>query len=366
MPNGNPTPKRPDGMTVFDNGNTWTLCCNHEVFDFGLVENRVIGTRPYDGQASGGVTAMVINKHTKLPVDHYVLLSGTLMNCAGGITPWKTWITCEELTSGPASGYEKHHGYCFEVSPNVPNAAPVPLRQMGRFKHEAIAVDRRGGVIYLTEDFNPTSGFYRYTPHNYGKPAFGGRLQMLAIKGTPNADLRTGQTVNQPLLAAWVDIVDPDPPNGEANTLAVYDQGFALGGATFTRLKGCFTFADRIFFTSTNGGNSGLGQIWEYRQRKGNFGILKLIYESPGGDILDFPDNICFGNRGDTFICEDGLTDNYMRILDKRGALTTFAKNIIPGFESSEITGSVLSPNGQVLFFNIQTPGVTVAVWGPW
>jgi uncharacterized protein len=366
MTNGLPTPKLPDGMGVFDTGNTWTLVRNHEVLGSVSETNSVTGTTPYDPVAGGGTTTLVIDKQTKLPINQYVSLSGTGTNCAGGTTPWGTWISCEETLAGINSGYSKPHGYCFEVSPDSPNNAPIPLKQMGRFRHEAIAVDHKLGIVYLTEDVHPNAGFYRYIPNSYGKLSLGGKLQMLSVRNQPNYDTRTNQTINAPILATWVDIANPDPADAETNNSAVFNQGFALGGAKFTRLEGCFAFADRIYFASTNGGNLGIGQIWEYRNTKGNNGILKLVYESPGSDFLDFPDNICFGNNGDMFICEDGANGNFMRILTKRGAISSFAQNIIPNFEFSEFAGSVFTRDKQVLFVNIQSPGVTCAIWGNW
>jgi uncharacterized protein len=366
MTNGQPTPKLHDGMTVFDSGNSWAIIRNHEISDLAGSENTVTGTTPYDNLAGGGTTTLIIDKQTRLPTSQYVSLSGTIRNCAGGATPWKTWITCEETLVGTSSGFAKPHGYCFEVSPNSANNAPVALTQMGRFNHEAIAVDRRLGIVYLTEDANPRAGFYRFIPNSYGKLELGGKLQMLSVKNQSNYDTRTNQTINSPILATWVDIADPNPASAETNISAVFEQGFAIGGATFTRLEGCFATFDKIYFTSTNGGNAGLGQIWEYRNRKGNSGILKLIFESPNTNILDFPDNICFGNNGDMFVCEDGTNGNFIRILSTNGTLSNFATNIVPGFETIEITGACFSPNKRVLFFNIQNPGITFAVWGNW
>jgi uncharacterized protein len=366
LTNGLPTPKLPDGMGVFDTGNTWTLIRNHEVQGSVGEPNSVTGTTPYDSLAGGGTTTFIIDKQTRLPINQTVSLSGTVWNCAGGTTPWQTWISCEETVAGVSSGFGKPHGYCFEISPNSPNNTPLPIKQMGRFRHEAIAVDRKLGVVYLTEDSNPNAGFYRYIPNEYGKLSLGGKLQMLAVRNQPNYDMRVNQTVNAPILATWVDIANPDPVEAETNQSAVFNQGLALGGAIFTRLEGCFAFTDKIYFTSTNGGNAGIGQIWEYRHHKGSNGILKLVYESANVDFLDFPDNICFGNRGDMFVCEDGANGNFIRILDRRGAISAFARNVTPGFEFSELTGSVFTRDKKVLFVNIQTPGVTCAIWGNW
>jgi uncharacterized protein len=367
LTNGLPTPKLPDGMGVFDTGNTWTIIRNHEISDFAGVANTVSGTTPYDSLAGGGTTNLVIDKQTRLPINQYVSLSGTVRNCAGGMTPWGTWISCEETVVGTNSNYGKPHGYCFEISPNSPNNSPVALKQMGRFQHEAVAVDRKLGVVYMTED-NPASGcgFYRFIPTSYGNLSLGGRLQMLAVRNQTNYDTRTNQTVNAPILATWVDIPNPDPAGAETNAAAVFNQGFTNGGATFSRLEGCFSFADKVYFTSTNGGNAGLGQVWEYRHHKGDNGILKLIYESPNANVLDFPDNVCFGNNGDMFICEDGTNGNFIRILGVNGVLSNFAQNIVPSFETFEFTGGIFTRNKQVFFVNLQTPGITCAIWGNW
>ena len=367
MSNGQPTPMLPDGMTVFDTGNTWTLIRNHEVIDFAGVTGAVSGTPPYDANAGGGTTTLLIDKVSRLPVSSFVSLSGTLQNCAGGVTPWKTWISCEENTNGQSSGYFKPHGYCFEVplTAQSPLNQPVALTQMGRFKHEAVAVDHRTGIVYLTEDYNPC-GFYRFVPNRYGRLAEGGRLQMLAVRGQNNYDTRTNQTVGEPLLATWVDILEPNTPLAESNVSAVFNQGFAAGGASFKRLEGCFAYADRIYFTSTSGGNAGIGQVWEYRHRKGDSGILKLIFESPSVSVLNFPDNICFGNKGDQFICEDNNAENYIRILSKHGVMSNFAKNIVANFSTFEFNGCVFSLDLRTLFCNIQRPGLTFAIWGNW
>lgn len=368
MTNNQPTPILHDGMAVFTSGslpNSWVLIRNHENSNFAGSSGAVSGTTPYDAMAAGGTTTLIIDKTSRLPIDSFVSLSGTVRNCAGGATPWRTWISCEETTVGTSNGFAKPHGYCFEVAPRNPST-PIALTQMGRFKHEAIAVDKTSGIVYLTEDNNP-AGFYRYIPNRYGDLAAGGRLQMLTISGHQNYDARTNQTIGTRMLASWVDIPDPDPASAETNLSAVFGQGFASGGAVFTRLEGCFAGLDDIYFTSTNGGNQGLGQVWKYEARKkSKFGYLSLLFESPNAQVFDFPDNLCFGTNGNLFICEDGSTDNYIKILTPHGAVSEFAKNIVPGFESFELTGCAFSPDLKTLFVNIQTPGLTFAIWGNW
>ncbi len=125
---------------------------------------------------------------------------------------------------------------------------------MGRFVHEAIAVDPRTGIVYLTEDIG-TAGFYRFIPRKRGKLEAGGQLQMLAIEGQPKYDTRIGQKTNVALPVSWVDIANPDPPEAEMDNVAVYKQGLAAGGATFRRLEGCLAGNGRIYFTSTSGGD---------------------------------------------------------------------------------------------------------------
>lgn len=368
MTNGQLTPILHDGMGAFRSSslpNSWVLVRNHENANFAATAGAVNGTPPYDPMAAGGTTTLVVDKQTRLLSDSFVSLSGTVKNCAGGMTPWGSWITCEETTVGVSSGFANSHGYCFEVDPMTPSA-PVPLTAMGRFVHEAAAVDRFEGIVYLTEDSNP-AGFYRFLPNRPGVLAQGGKLQMLAINGQPNADLRTNRTVGETLNVEWVDIADPNPSAAETNISAVFSQGFTSGGASFARLEGCFADFRSVYFTSTNGGNQGLGQVWRCESRKkSRFGRLTLIFESPSAEVLDFPDNICFGPRGNMYICEDGSAGNFLRLLKPSGTIHDFAKNVVPSFEPYEFTGSVFSPDLQTLFVNIQTPGLTFAIWGPW
>lgn len=368
MTNGQPTPILHDGMGLFRSAslpNSWVIVRNHENGNFAGSSGAVSGTPAYDPMAAGGTTTLVVDKQTRLVSDSFVSLSGTVRNCAGGSTPWNTWISCEETTAGTSNGFANPHGYCFEVNP-LTSSPPIPLTAMGRFNHEAVGVDRFEGIVYLTEDTNP-AGFYRFLPNRPGDLAQGGKLQMLAIHGQPNADLRTNRTVGETFDVEWVDIANPNPSAAETNLAAVFNQGFALGGASFARLEGCFPDFRSVYFTSTNGGNQGLGQVWKCEsRRKSRFGRLTLVFESPSAAVLDFPDNICFGPLGNMFICEDGSTDNYMRVLSRAGAISDFAKNVVPGFETYEFTGSAFSPDLQTLFVNIQTPGLTLAIWGPW
>jgi hypothetical protein len=356
MSDGAPTPAVHDGMAAFalPNGHI-RLVRNHEIRNnpatsgaFGDV------SKAYDPKAGGGTTSLEINPVTRELVRDFISLNGTITNCAGGLTPWGAWLTCEEDTRGLVAGYGQPHGYIFEVpSSSESTVQGVPLKAMGRFVHEAIAVDPFTGIVYETED-RGTSGFYRFIPAEPGQLVAGGQLQMLAVKDRSQYDTRRGQSQRAPMLATWVDIDDPDPANAEADSLAVFNQGFAKGGAVFARLEGTWYGNGSIYFNSTSGGDAGQGQVWEYRPLGpgASDGLLSLVFESPGAEVLNSPDNITVSPRGGLILCEDGS-----------GQIFKFAENLISG---GEFAGACYSPDGQTLFVNIQSPGTTFAIWGPW
>jgi uncharacterized protein len=383
MSDGKPTPPSHDGMAAFETNNSdddddrrdhdrrkkrnrlITLVRNHEV-TFSNPGAALDPANAYDPTTGGGTTTLIVDAETRLPVRSFVSISGTHNNCAGGATPWGSWITCEENVGGLARGFSKPHGYAFEVSARATRPVdPIPIKAMGRFSHEALAVDSRTGIVYETEDRNP-GGLYRYIPHRRDNLAAGGRLQMLAIKDQPNYDTRTGQTPFQTLRVAWVDIDDPDPANAETVSGAVFNQGFAGGGASFSRLEGIWYGDGSIFFASTDGGNARRGQIWRYRPRGRSGGLLTLIFESPSADVLDSPDNICVTPGGGLILCEDGSGQEFLHGLTQQGEIFKFAMNIVPGFTGSEFAGATFSPDGETLFVNLQGPGITFAIWGPW
>jgi secreted PhoX family phosphatase len=318
----------------------------------------------------------VIDPKSRELKQSFVSLSGTLHNCAGGPTPWGSWISCEETVLGAnkfkdsrgieRGGFAKNHGYCFEVFASDNELRPAtPLTTMGRFVHEAIAVDPKTGFVYETED-RGSAGFYRFLPKKKGKLVEGGRLQMLAIKGRPKFDTRVGQQQGAKYDAIWVDIDDPDPAAAETDELSVYKQGLEKGAATFARLEGCWYGNGAIFFTATSGGDQRRGQVWQYTPRARNDGVLTLLFESPDVAVLDGPDNLCISPRGGLVLCEDGREEQFVRGLTTEGKIFDFARNLVSGFETREFAGATFSPDGQTLFFNIQTPGLTFAVWGPW
>jgi len=377
MTDGTPTPGAFDGMAAFalPNGHV-RLIRNHENRDLPFTA-RLKG-RPetaYDRKAGACVTSLELQLSadgTPTLVKDFISLNGTTINCAGGPTPWGSWLTCEETTEGKQIGWEQEHGYIFEIPASAEGPVEaVPLKAMGRFVHEAVAVDPDTGIVYETED-RQIAGFYRFIPSEKGVLRGGGRLEMLAIAGRENYDTADGQRVGVDLPVSWVEIRNPDPGTlwGEDNN--VFAQGFTRGGARFSRLEGCW-YADRsIYFHATNGGDAKLGQVWRYRpgSTAADGGTLTLIFESPSKDVLNAPDNITVSPRGGIVICEDNEAP-FVRGLTKDGAIFDLAKNLV---NPTEFAGACFSPDGRVLFVNIMGStvdagphvGYTLAIRGPW
>jgi hypothetical protein len=377
MSDGNATPCGFDGMAAFalPNGNV-RLIRNHENRDApGTAVVKGDPSKAYDPKGGGGTTSLEVRvgeDGTAALVRDFVSLNGTIVNCAGGPTPWGSWLSCEESVDGRAHGWGQEHGYIFEVPVTAEGpVTPIPLKAMGRFVHEAIAVDRVTGIVYETEDRTPTAGFYRFIPATRGRLAAGGRLQMLAIEGRPNYDTGTRQKVGASLPARWVDIADPDPKEYGNALTAIFDQGYAKGAARFARLEGCWHGDRSIYFHATNGGDARVGQVWRYRPTSADRGDLVLAFESPSRDVLDYPDNITVSPRGGIVICEDGEGEQYVRGLTPNGAIFDLGKNLL---NQTEFAGACFSPDGRVLFVNIQgsgrdsgtEQGRTLAIRGPW
>jgi secreted PhoX family phosphatase len=420
MSDGYPTPLALDGMGSFASRRRHGRGRDHLVRLVRNSEDRnaagtvggLLGDRSaaYDPTAFGGTTTLVYDEHRRELVQDFVSLNGTTVNCAGGISyRRRAWLTGEETVGGPDSAdplarFAKRHGYLFQTpvdrGPNELEAG-VPVVAAGRFSHEAAAVDQATGIVYETEDpgSGVGAGFYRYTPSDPDDLTAGGLLDMLAIAGEPNLDLREGRTRGERLPVQWVRIEEPDPElTRVGDPRSTFNQGWAKGGAKFNRLEGCWEDEGTIFFVSTSGGDAkngdvnsdgyeeGFGQVWAYRPGKGG-GTLKLVYESPSGAELDSPDNLTVTPRGGLIACEDDASSEYVDThplapgienvnrligITRAGEAFELAVNVLNG---SELAGVSFSPRGRTLFFNLfgrarfdedPVEGMTCAVTGPW
>src|SRR5690554_818058 len=324
----------------------------------------------------GGTTTFVYNENTGTLEKQFMSLAGTIRNCAGGVTPWNTWLTCEESTvrAGAYEGSaEKDHGYVFEVpaSESAGLARPIPIKAMGRFNHEAVAVDFSTGIVYQTED-RSDGIFYRYIPKTPGKLIDGGKLQALVVLGEKSRDTRNWKDqegpafpINQSVDVAWVDIENVESPEDDLRM-----QGFDKGAAVFARGEGIWFGDKELYFACTNGGQIGAGQVFRYRpsQQEGtsreikNPGKLELFAEPNDREILKNCDNLAVAPWGDVVLCEDHKNP-FLVGITPAGEIYKLAENV--GYES-ELAGGVFSPSGKTYFVNIQGPGITVAITGPW
>ncbi|HET7180428.1 MAG TPA: alkaline phosphatase PhoX [Chryseosolibacter sp.] len=398
MSDGFLSPGAHDGMGAFRGANGKTLLVrNHELTPGSYGEgpfgrnnemvSKISRDKIYDFASGGkymcvgGTTTMVYNEQTGKVETEYLSLVGTVRNCSGGVTPWKSWITCEEtnFTKGGDNGFlEKDHGYPFEVPAReeIGLVDPVPIKAMGRFVHESAAVHPTLGIVYQTED-EGDGLLYRYLPNTvpnaYGDLQKGGKLQCLSLKEWKSADTHNGKSrkdnffpENKPFEVEWLDLDDIDSPNGDLRL-----RGFQQGAAKFSSGEGITFGKNEVFFTASSGGRAGLGQIFRYvpskyegqAREKEAPGTLELFLESKEADAFDSCDNLTVSPWGDVVICEDKEDPRIVGVTPS-GETYVIAKNI--GYRDSEFTGPAFSPTGKTLFVNIQSPGLTLAITGPW
>ncbi|MXP30374.1 DUF839 domain-containing protein [Erythrobacter jejuensis] len=367
MDDGGTVPDAADGMGCFDIGNgKIALVRNHELNpmqEAGADLTEGYGRWP-DGRVFPGGTTNILLDAATLTVERQArTLAGTIRNCSGGITPWGTWITCEE-PGGRGLSMAKQHGYAFEVPATATGLVdPVPLKAMGRFNHEAACVDPATGIVYMTEDASDGL-LYRFLPAVPGDLAKGGKLQALALEnGISDARNRDAVTVR---IGAKHAIVWRDLDNVEAPDNDLRIRGAAAGGVTFYRGEGMHMGDGELYFCCSGGGAAKLGQIFRITPSRGSEpDTLDLFFESTDPDQFNYGDNLCVAPNGHLVICEDQYTevvDNYLRGIDLAGRAYPLGRLR----RQTELAGACFSPDGQTMFVNAYSPTITLAIKGPW
>ena len=379
MSDGLTVPDKADGMASFigEDGKI-ILIRNHEIGHFKTIE-KLLKLNPFYKNKNymnknknliydlgkngvpccGGTTTLVYNPKSKKIEKEYLSLAGTLVNCSGGPTPWNTWISCEETVATQNYDLAKNHGYNFEVTPseniNLNNA--IPLKAMGRFRHEGVAIDPFTSIAYQTED-RDEGLIYKFIPNTKEQYIMGGKLQTLSIKNGLN-DTRNwnknNYNKNIKYKIEWLDIEDVENKDDKLR-YSMADKGAAI----FARPEGIWFSNNIVYFTCTSGGTKKLGQIWKLDVKKQT---IELMFESHNSDTMRKCDNITIAPWGDVIVCEDGKGKDKIIGIKENGDTYVIAENI---FNNSEFAGVNFSPDGSILFVNIYSPTMTIAITGPW
>ncbi|MDB2380298.1 DUF839 domain-containing protein [Luminiphilus sp.] len=370
MSDGASVPDKADGMGCFDLGDgQLALVRNHELVstdDSGGAFAMGFGSKD-GGFVPGGTTHVILDAKTLTVTDQFRSLGGTIRNCSGGVTPWNTWLTCEESTTGPGrefgEGLVKNHGWVFEVPANARGlVAPEPLYALGRFNHEAACVDPETGFVYLTED-RDDSVLYRFIPKQSGQLAMGGRLQAMQVVGAPDLRNWSATSLRPSGVSAvnWLDLDDVESPRDDLRHRA-----HAKGASLIARGEGIHMAQGEAYICSTSGGAARLGQILRlHLSDTGEHDRLELFFESVSTHQFNFGDNLTVAPNGHLVVCEDQYTakvDNFLRGITPEGHAYPLARLRL----QTELAGACFSPDGATLFVNVYAPTKTLAITGPW
>ena len=379
MSDGLTVPDKADGMASFmGKDGKIILIRNHEIGHFKTIE-KLLQLNPFYKNKNymnenknliydigknavpccGGTTTLVYNPNSQKIEKEYLSLAGTLVNCSGGPTPWNTWISCEETVATQNYDLTKNHGYNFEVIPseNIGLNNAIPLKAMGRFRHEGVAIDPITNIAYQTED-RDEGLIYKFIPNTKEKYIMGGKLQTLSIKNGLN-DTRNWNKKNYnkniKYKIEWLDIEDIENKDDKLR-YNMADKGAAI----FARPEGIWFSNNIVYFTCTSGGAKKIGQIWKIDVKNQT---IELMFESHNSNTMRKCDNITIAPWGDVIVCEDGKGKDKIIGIKKNGDTYVIAENSL---NNSEFAGVNFSPDGSILFVNIYSPTMTIAITGPW
>ncbi|NMO54586.1 DUF839 domain-containing protein [Actinoplanes sp. TBRC 11911] len=409
------TPAFHDGTGVVDaDHDKLTIIQNHEMTPhmsaFGVPH--IAGT-VYDPGApnAGGCTVIVTDRNGRTKSE-WVGISGTVRNCAGGVTPWGTWLTCEETfinagtawTAGGQSGvYQKDHGYVFEVTRSESKRqVPKPIKAFGRYEHEALAVEPDLKRVYLSEDASGPNGlFYRWSAPSGRRLGPGlasslsdtaGTLEAMQIRlddGSilPDVAYLTSAQLGRPFKVTWIEVPDRDARTQP--TRAQFADGTVTRGKKFEGVwstsKGAYIVNSFAFGASDLPADATKhdGMVWFYDYADQTITLVTYFPHNPAAEsegaapkyadlTFDGPDNVTVTPWGTLVLAEDGVRASHVLSSVPGGPTYAIARNMISNGTSngsptySEFTGPTFSPDGKILFVNIQVPGITLAITGPW
>jgi secreted PhoX family phosphatase len=373
MADGFYVPAYPDGMGAFPGPDGLTIILrNHEVWpgltsSFGafgkrnrllkrLREDLIYDKARSDNRCLGGTTTLVFDTKSQQLKSQFLSLA---------------WLTAEETFEEAGEIYKKDHGYIFEVpvsaEPRI--AKPLPIKALGHFVHEGVAVEPDRSIVYQTED-QQDSLFYRFIPNKAKHLYEGGRLQCLAVADRPQFDTRNWRkqrvSPGEILAVRWLDLDDVDPDQDNLRY-----QGYKKGAAIFARGEGLCLNNGEVYFTCTIGSRTATGQIWRYilspfegtERENESPGKLELFIELNDKKTLENPDQITMAPWGDLLVCEDGEGEQYILGITSQRKIYRFARNAL---DESEFSGTSFSPDGSTMFLNNLKSGLTFAITGPW